>query len=89
MEFELRQLIISKCQARGISIEHLAQVSDCTITELKGFEQGLFILTIDKLAKLIEVLSISDDELISTLGDESANRFFQKLLTSVDRKAGS
>ncbi len=75
MESDLRQLIIMKCQARGISVEHLAQVTDCTITELKGYKQGLFMLSIDKLSNLIKTLAISDDELVAAIGKESASRF--------------
>jgi hypothetical protein len=79
-EFQiLRKFIISKCQEKGISVEHLAQASDCNITELKGFEQGLFILATDKLTKLIQALSITNEELISTLGQKSAGRFIQGL----------
>ncbi len=76
-ENELRKLIIDKCQARGIALEHLAQVSDCSITELKGYGKGLFILDTEKLTRLLQVLTVTDDELISALGIEHASVYIR------------
>ncbi len=68
----LRQLIISKCLAKGISVEHLSQVTDCSLTELKGYKEGLLILGTDKLINLIRVLAISDEELVAAVGTTTA-----------------
>jgi hypothetical protein len=75
MDSELRQFIISKCRSMGISIEHLAQVSDCTLTEIKGFAKGLFILDAEKIVRLLESLSVTQEELEKALGDDIAAYF--------------
>ncbi len=77
MEPELRKLIITKCRSRGISVAHLSQVAELSITELKGYEQGLLILGDDKLIKLIIILNIDDSELLAAVGEEAAARLIQ------------
>ncbi len=77
MNSELRQLIVSKCRDKGLSVEQLAEISDCSLTELKGYTQGLFILDDTKLARLLQTLSVTREELEAAIGGEEADRYLK------------
>lgn len=77
MDSELRKLIVFKRQTAGIGFEQLAESSGCSVAELKGFEQNLFILGFDKLCRVIKSLEVSRAELTSELGEEAAARFLR------------